>query len=112
MQTEHSTESSETCECTNCAYKFKHQTLDKCPDRDGVFVGVTILDESPGFTGIYLRTAKGLLWPARTVNNSLVEHCRSVVAAWMEHEVTYFDWGTCKHRRKPGINEDIRTVKP
>ena len=30
---------------------FKHTTLTKCPDK---VAGVTLLDEEPGYTGIYI----------------------------------------------------------
>ena len=36
--------------------QFKHTTLTAYPDK---VVGVTLLDESPGFTGIYLRDEQG-----------------------------------------------------
>jgi hypothetical protein len=84
----------EPCDCSHCGYPWQHKTLDNYPDKDGEFVGVTILDERPGLTGIYLRTKEGLLWPARTVDRSLPEHHAEVVAAWMQYK---------------GINEDLRT---
>ncbi len=45
--------------------EFRHTTLPRCPAK---VVGVTLLDEEPGYTGIYLRDEDGGLWPARTVN--------------------------------------------
>ncbi len=63
--------------------EFKHTTLTEYPGR---CVGITVLDEEPGFTGIYLRAACGGLWPARTVNRENPTHHNSVVSAWMERE--------------------------
>ena len=71
--------------------QFQHTSLTAYPEK---IVGVTLLDEAPGFTGIYLRDAKGGLWPARTVNRSKVTHHREVCEAWLCH---------------PGIHEDKRT---
>ncbi len=36
--------------------EFKHTTLSAYPDK---VVGLTIVDEEPGFTGIYLRSPEG-----------------------------------------------------
>ena len=41
--------------------QFRHTTLAAYPEK---IVGVTLLDETPGFTGIYLRDQRGGLWPA------------------------------------------------
>jgi len=71
--------------------QFRHTTLDKYPDT---IVGVTLLDESPGFTGIYFRDLSGGLWPARTVNRTPAEHHREICEAWL-----------CR----PGTHEDKRT---
>ena len=60
---------------------FKHTTLKRYPDR---IVGVSFLQESPGFTGIYLRDPEGGLWPARTVNQSMKDHHAAVLAAWKD----------------------------
>ena len=89
------------------AHEFKHTTLADHPgsplgrDESGNFrgyspetVGVTLLDEAPGFTGIYLRDAAGGLWPARTVNREYAEHHESVCNAWLS---------------KPGIHQDKRS---
>jgi hypothetical protein len=76
---------------------FKHTTIFH---YTGKYVGVTILDEMPGFTGIYLRTAEGKLFPARTVDRSNKEHHESVVGAWMKHEID--GKGTI------GVNLDLR----
>ena len=62
---------------------FRHTTLTSYPDK---IVGYTLLDESPGFTGIYVRDAKGGLWPARTVDRSLPAHHKSVCDAWLARE--------------------------
>jgi len=59
---------------------FRHTTLDRYPDK---IVGVSLLEESPGFTGIYLRDPDGGLWPARTVNQALPEHHQSVCESWL-----------------------------
>ena len=61
--------------------EFKHTTLTRFPDR---IAGITILEEEPGFTGIYLRDADGGLWPARTVDQSLKDHHEAVLAAWKD----------------------------
>ena len=71
--------------------KFRHTTLTKCPDK---IAGIVLVDEEPGFTGIYLKDPNGGLWPARTVNHEPPEHCVSVCQAWM---------------KRPGDNEDRRT---
>ena len=65
------------------ASEFKHTTLTEYPDR---IVGVTILDEEPGFVGIYERDAQGGLFPARTVNRKPKKHLERVIASWMAHE--------------------------
>lgn len=82
--------------------EFKHTTLDVYPESfvDGKWtpkrVGVTLLDEEPGFTGIYIRDENGGLWPARTVSHNPPKHHRSVCNSWLSGE---------------GIHEDRRTVK-
>ena len=67
---------------------FRHTTLTEPPEK---IVGVTLLDETPGFTGIYLRDASGELWPARTVNRSKVKHHREVCEAWLSRAGTHED---------------------
>lgn len=67
---------------------FKHTTLRECPDE---IAGITLLDEEPGFTGIYVRSASGGLWPARTVDRSNARHHDSVVASWLSREGTHVD---------------------
>jgi len=73
--------------------EFRHTTLAVYPEThigNGKYtpkaVGITLLDEKPGFTGIYLRDANGGLWPARTVDRSRPEHYRSVIASWSKRE--------------------------
>ena len=81
---------------------FKHTTLPTYPgDYDRVNkkytpirVGVTLLDEKPGFTGIYIRDENGGLWPARTVIHEPAKHHESVCNAWLSGE---------------GVHEDRRT---
>ena len=63
------------------SHVFRHTTLTKCPDK---VAGVTLLDEEPGYTGIYIRDRDGGLWPARTVDRSLSEHHDAVCAAWLD----------------------------
>jgi len=58
--------------------------------------GINLLDESPGFTGIYLRDEKGGLWPARTVSRKPARRHRQVCAAWLA---------------RPGAHEDKRTIR-
>ncbi len=70
---------------------FRHTTLTVYPEK---IAGVTLLDETPGFTGIYLRNPNGGLWPARTVNRNPESHHRSVCEAWLS---------------RSGIHEDKRT---
>ena len=70
--------------------EFRHTTLTAYPKR---IVGVTLLDESPGLTGIYLRDRKGGLWPVRTVNRADAQHHFDVCEAWLS---------------KPGKHEDKR----
>ena len=60
--------------------EFQHTTLDRYPDY---VTGLTLIDEEPGFTGIYLRDANGGLWPARTVSHSPPEHHQSVLDSWV-----------------------------
>ena len=72
--------------------EFRHTTLSVYPDKT---VGVTLLDESPGFTGIYVRDPNGGLWPARTVDRASAEHHEKVCAAWLSG---------------PGVHEDRRTA--
>jgi hypothetical protein len=69
---------------------FKHTTLSVMPRT---IAGITLLDEAPGFTGIYLRDPDGGLWPARTVSRMVAEHHADVCAAWLA---------------RPGIHEDKR----
>ena len=61
-------------------HEFKHTTLTAYPKK---VVGVKLLEEEPGFTGIYLEDANGGLWPARTVNQAFPEHHREVCDAWL-----------------------------
>ena len=75
------------------ANQFKHTTLKSFPHK---VVGVTLVDEEPGFTGIYLRDEEGGLWPARTVNHDPPEHHRNVCEAWMS---------------RPGSHEDRRASR-
>jgi len=74
--------------------EFKHTTLERPPDSR---VGIALLDEEPGFTGIYIRDEDGGLWPARTVSHVPPEHHRSVCDAWLSG---------------PGVHEDKRSVVP
>jgi hypothetical protein len=71
---------------------FTHTTLTSYPDT---IVGVTLLDESPGVTGIYLRDRNGGLWPARTVNRLPTEDYQTICDSWLA---------------RPGVNEDKRTL--
>lgn len=67
------------------AKDFKHTTLtDIPPDEDRV--GISILEEEPGLTGIYYRTKNGGLWPCRTVNQEKADHHKSVCEAWLARE--------------------------
>ena len=72
--------------------QFTHTTLTSYPDK---IVGVTLLDESPGVTGIYLRDKNGGLWPARTVNRLPTEDHQTVCDSWLA---------------RPGVHEDKRTT--
>jgi hypothetical protein len=73
--------------------EFRHTTLQRSPiDR----IGITLVDEEPGFTGVYIRDENGGLWPARTVSHFPSEHHRSVCAAWLAG---------------PGIHEDRRSIR-
>ncbi len=74
--------------------KFKHTTLTAMPR---VIAGITLLDEEPGFTGIYLRDPDGGLWPARTVSRMVQEHHDDVCDSWLA---------------RPGANEDKRNYFP
>ena len=71
--------------------QFRHTTLTVYPDK---IVGMTLLDETPGLTGIYLRDRNGGLWPARTVDRADAQHHFDVCEAWLS---------------KPGIHKDQRT---
>lgn len=67
------------------AREFRHTTLSACPDK---VAGIALVDEEPGFTGVYYRTREGGLWPVRTVDRSMPEHHERVVRAWADiHEV-------------------------
>ena len=70
---------------------FKHTTLSGYPNNK---VGVTLLDEEPGVTGIYIRDKDGGLYPARTVHRKNPVYHKSVCDSWLTH---------------PGINEDKRS---
>ena len=50
--------------------QFRHTTLAAYPEK---IVGVTLLDESPGFTGIYLRDDPTHRWLQATVSNNAVK---------------------------------------
>ena len=77
--------------------EFKHTTLMFYPESlmDGHWtpkqVGITLLDEEPGFTGIYLRDANGGLWPARTVSHTPPEHYQAVCEAWLARDDVHED---------------------
>lgn len=81
---------------------FKHTTLKHYPGSrvnrktTPERIGITLLDEKPGFTGIYIRNEFGGLWPARTVNRSNKAHHDAVCKAWLDHV---------------GINEDRRSTR-
>lgn len=66
--------------------KFAHTTLHCSPGSPGVpkRAGITLLDEKPGYTGIYIRDENGGLWPARTVSHKPKKHHASVIKVWME----------------------------
>ncbi len=72
---------------------FRHTSLERYPTKK---IGITLLDEEPGFTGIYVRDENGGLWPARTVSHVPPEHHRSVCDAWLAG---------------PGVHEDRRSVR-
>lgn len=78
------------------ASDFAHITLDKSPLD---VAGIVLLDEWPGFTGIYLRDPNGGLWPARTVDRSKPEHHESVINAWLSHEGEHEDRRKQRKRR-------------
>jgi hypothetical protein len=71
--------------------EFKHTSLASYPNKT---VGITLLDESPGITGIYVRDENGGLWPARTVNRTPPEHHQRVCDSWLA---------------RPGIHQDRRS---
>ncbi len=59
--------------------EFKHTSLTAYPNT---IAGVSLLDESPTVTGVYLRNPQGGLWPARTVNKDS-KHYDDVCRAWL-----------------------------
>lgn len=75
--------------------EFKHTTLAIAPEsiveKDGQRTwtpkqaGITLLDEEPGFTGIYVRDINGGLWPARTVWRG-GDNYKSICDSWMTRE--------------------------
>lgn len=69
-------------------HHFKHTTLGHYPNA---VAGITLLDEKPGFTGIYLRSPEGGLWPARTVNKRPAKHHEQVVASWLDRQGEHVD---------------------
>ena len=71
---------------------FRHTTATSYPVK---IVGVTLLDETPDFTGIYLRNEEGGLWPCRTVRRDDPGLHLSVCDSWLA---------------RPGVNEDRRTA--
>lgn len=90
-------------DCGDPQKDFKHTTLPTFPgDYDRINkkytpkrVGITLLDEKPGYTGIYIRDENGGLWPARTVSHKPNKHHESVIKAWLSGE---------------GVHEDRRTI--
>ena len=76
---------------------FKHTSLKHYPERfvGGKYtpkrVGITLLDEEPGFTGIYIRDENGGLWPARTVSHDPPEHHESVCGSWLSGDGIHED---------------------
>lgn len=82
---------------------FKHTTLDEYPLD---VAGITLVDEKPGFTGIYLRDPEGGLWPARTVSRKPASHHESVVDAWLSREGEHVDL-----RAKRGKKATVAQVK-
>jgi hypothetical protein len=72
--------------------QFAHTTLTSYPDK---IVGVTLLNESSGITGIYLRDRNGGLWPARTVSRFPTEDYQTICDSWLA---------------RPGVHEDKRTT--
>ena len=67
---------------------FKHTTLTTYPDK---IAGLTIVDEKPGFTGIYLRSSEGGLYPVRTVCREEGRIHDGVVDAWLSREGVHVD---------------------
>ncbi len=73
---------------------FKHTTAKMFPGgpyEPNKRVGVVLVDEKPGFTGIYIRDGNGDLWPARTVSHKPKKHHESVIRAWLESEGEHQD---------------------
>jgi hypothetical protein len=65
------------------ATDFKHTTAKQFPAK---ISGYVLLDEEPGFTGIYaVEEGTGLLWPARTVDRA-EPHYNLVCGAWLARE--------------------------
>lgn len=59
---------------------WRHQTLEEYPHT---VAGISVLDERPGFSGVYMRDPRGGLWPARTVSRR-AEHHDDVVGSWLQ----------------------------
>lgn len=59
---------------------WKYTTLKSFPYKR---VGITLVDEKHGYTGIYIRDENGGLWPARTVSHKPKKHHASVLNTWM-----------------------------
>jgi len=80
---------------------FRYTTLDRYPDR---VAGITIVDEKPGFTGIYLRDPQGGLWPARTVNRRAEggKHHNDVIDAWLSRDGAHVDLRAGKGKKHRG----------
>ncbi len=78
-------------DCGDPHKDFKHTTLKVMPESydhstntwTPKRVGITLLDEKPGFTGIYIRDENGGLWPARTVSRKPKKHHQDVCGAWI-----------------------------
>ena len=75
-------------------YQFRHTNMTSPPVH---VIGITLLDEKPGYTGIYMRDANGGLWPCRTVRHKPASHHRDVCKAWLSRK---------------GIHQDKRSVRP
>jgi hypothetical protein len=105
-------------------YKFRHATAPSFTGC-GEAVGVVLVDEKRGFTGIYYKDKQGKLWPCRTVMRSNKARHDEIIAAWLQNrpEMTHEDrrqtrlfqflrGGTVTWTSRSGVTERREVIAP